>query len=976
MAAVDPLYENRDFSSFSNFAELEVKNIKLEWDLNFETKVISGLVEHELRVKVGGTARAIFDTSSITVSGDVYVNGEKTTYSYGDKNDSLGTALYVDISEAFRAEDTILKVLIFYSASPSASAVQWLEPGATKGKVHPYVFTQSQAIHARSLLPCMDSPGVKASYSAIVTAPAWCTVLMSAVQGNSSDITPVESPVTKPTAAAVNTATFYWKQPVATSAYLIALVGGNLAAKDVSDRVRIWSEPEVIDAARYEFDETEEFLKAAEEITGCPYQWGRYDVVCLPPSFPYGGMENPCLTFATPTLLAGDRSLADVIAHEIAHSWTGNLVTNSVWNHFWLNEGWTVWLERKITSKVKNNVEVGRLSSQIGYQHLKESVQGFTGDDEKFSQMVWPLNGEDPDHAFSSVPYEKGFNLLNYLETIIGTENFEKFAKAYIDNFKFGTVSTGEFRDFFVQFVQDLVNALNNPAAEEKEEATTATSSSNNKKKRNKKKGGAAEASKAPALTPSKSFVSANVAILRKVEELDWNALFLTPGMPTYPIDFTNPLANAAHDLAQRWISSRHSHSLSDEVHFHSPRPDMNNWSSQQKCLFLEDLLEASTVEPFSPNFLANLDRAFGFGSSKNSEIMLRWQQLCIRANCPWIYDAAVDFLTSQGRMKFVRPILRELRRSQIGGAKVAQVFEANKDAYHPIARKMLAEDLTRIQREEEEAAQKAATLQATKSFHKTNSAQSMSSPKATSSPKSPTKEAAPLPEVEVVNVEDASDDEDYSQVRPVVAAPAPEAAPAVATPVKASAAAPVEEATPAPAPAPATPAVEQPKESTPVKEPVVEEKTPVVPEEKTVAVDLSGEVDEPVEVNPKVVEVAQEVAEQVERVTSPHVTPVKAKAAEPVASPVPVPAPAPAAAPAPAPAAPVPVPEVKPAAVVKPVPEVQNKVTFAPPSELEKVKVVDTPPAGESQSSNAYYVLGALAVVAIAGFALFRARK
>jgi leukotriene-A4 hydrolase len=245
---------------------------------------------------------------------------------------------------------------------------------------------------------------VKTTYTATVTAPNWCTVLMSALE----NFTP-SSPL-KPAKGGEEEKgeknTFFWTQPVPTPAYLIALAAGELASKDISNRVRIWSEPSVVEAAWFEFSQTEDFLVAAEKITGCPYEWTRYDVLCLPPSFPYGGMENPCLTFATPTLLAGDKSLADVIAHEIAHSWTGNLVTNHTWNHFWLNEGWTVWLERKIISKVNNNADFGKLSAQIGWKHLVDDVLRM-GQNDPFTSLVWPLNGQDPDDAFSSVPYEK-----------------------------------------------------------------------------------------------------------------------------------------------------------------------------------------------------------------------------------------------------------------------------------------------------------------------------------------------------------------------------------------------------------------------------------------------------------------------------------------------------------------------------------------------------------------------------------------
>jgi leukotriene-A4 hydrolase len=269
----------------------------------------------------------------------------------------------------------------------------------------------------------------------------------------------------------------------------------------------VWAEPSAVEAAAFEFSQTEEFLVAAESLT-CPYAWGRYDILCLPPSFPYGGMENPCLTFATPTLLAGglnnpphpallltflflipDKSLADVIAHEIAHSWTGNLVTNCTWEHFWLNEGWTVWLERKIMSRytqrlfrlcfahsplllpsshsVKGDRDVLKLSAEIGWKALKDSV-ALMGNG-KFTELVWPLQVEDPDDAFSSVPYEKvfiddclillfsfstpqGFNFLFQLESIVGTGPFEEFAKNYINAHKFGCVSSGEFKDYFLGF--------------------------------------------------------------------------------------------------------------------------------------------------------------------------------------------------------------------------------------------------------------------------------------------------------------------------------------------------------------------------------------------------------------------------------------------------------------------------------------------------------------------------------------------
>ncbi len=389
-------YNKKDYSSLSNPDEAIVTHIDLTWNIDFTSKVFSGSVDHSVKIVVDGTQEVHFDSSKIHIADDedaVLINrSEIAKFRVEDRHEVLGTRIAVEVPESLRKKDATFTITFRYSIDPDATAVQWLPASATKGGKYPFVFTQCQAIHARSLLPCMDSPAVKTTYSATVSAPKWCTVLMSALADGSSS----EGDVS----------TYKWNQPVPTPAYLIALAGGMMSSKDVSDRVRIWAEPEVIADAHYEFDETEEFVKCAEEITGCPYQWTRYDVLCLPPSFPYGGMENPCLTFATPTLLAGDKSLAAVIAHEIAHSWTGNLVTNHTWDHFWLNEGWTVWLERKIISKYKKNDEVGILSSQIGYKHLQESVD-LLGADDKFTRLIWPLKGEDPDDAFSSVPYEK-----------------------------------------------------------------------------------------------------------------------------------------------------------------------------------------------------------------------------------------------------------------------------------------------------------------------------------------------------------------------------------------------------------------------------------------------------------------------------------------------------------------------------------------------------------------------------------------
>jgi len=594
-------------------------NIDLKWTLDFTRGVIVGSVTHTMKVVKEGTTHAKFDSSKCHVS-KVLINTHEAVYDDSKFSKELGTCISVELPPPLRRAGAEFDVCFEYETDKDASAVQWLAPEATSSGKFPFVFTQCQAIHARSLMPCQDSPGVKAPYSATVTAPAWCVVLMSALQ--QGDPVPSGSSMI-----------YKWSQPVPCCSYLVALAAGELESRKISDRVKVWAEPGVVDAAAFEFSETESFLTTAEELT-LPYAWTRYDVLCLPPSFPYGGMENPCLTFATPTLLAGDKSLAAVIAHEIAHSWTGNLVTNCTWEHFWLNEGWTVWLERKIMSRVKKDINHLKMSSQLGWTALQGDLARYTGESSRFTQLVWPLSGEDPDEAFSRVPYEKGFNFLFHLEGLVGTEPFEAFAKQYLQEFKYSTVSSGEFKDFFMS-----------------------------------------KFSSVPA-----------------VAALDWDAFFYGQGMPPINVDFSNSLQDVAEALAKKWIGINSSGSPATGM---GPK-DIAGWDSQQTCIFLGDLLSyAKKSQPLTLQTLRGLNQAYAFTSVVNSEIKFCWQMLCLMSEDKEILPHVVAFATSQGRMKFVRPLYKALYESAIGSTVARDTFIANSGMYHPICRKMLASDLS-----------------------------------------------------------------------------------------------------------------------------------------------------------------------------------------------------------------------------------------------------------------------------------------
>ena len=291
-----------------------------------------GTVTHTINViHADGASKVVLDSSGLLIDSVTDGEGRVLHHQLSDRHSKFGTAINIQFKHINEGETQVIKVN--YETTKECTALQWLKPAQTVGLKFPYMFSQCQAIHARSLFPCQDTPGVKFTYSGNVKSSIQdLVVLMSAVN---------EKP---------HNNVFTFEQKVAVPSYLVAIAVGNLKGISVGPRTTVWSEPEVVEQAAWEFEDTEDFLKIGEELL-TPYEWGIYDLLILPASFPYGGMENPCLTFVTPTLLAGDRSLVDVVAHEIAHSWMGNLVTTVSWEHFWLNEGFTVFIERKITSK-------------------------------------------------------------------------------------------------------------------------------------------------------------------------------------------------------------------------------------------------------------------------------------------------------------------------------------------------------------------------------------------------------------------------------------------------------------------------------------------------------------------------------------------------------------------------------------------------------------------------------------------------
>ncbi|KAK3087442.1 hypothetical protein FSP39_005970 [Pinctada imbricata] len=433
-----------DPCSYSRPDQCILTKLHLELDVSFDKKELRGVAEITVEKKQPDIQELILDAKDLEIT-RVTIGGtdESLEYTIEDPILEFGSKFTIKLPNN---NQTNFNIRIHYATTPKCSALQWLNPKQTKGNRHPYLFSQCQAIHARSLVPCQDSSAVKFPYTAKISAPSAITILMSALQQG------IEA---HPSDSSKRVHKFEQKVPI--PSYLIAIVGGDLESRDLSERCRVWCEKEVVDDAAYEFAETEKMLQVAESLAG-PYVWGRYDLLMLPPSFPYGGMENPCLTFVTPTLLAGDRSLADVVAHEITHSWTGNLVTNSSPEHFWLNEGHTVFIERKIAGRLHGEPH-RQMMSREGWSTLEETVKVLKSG--PFTKLILEMEGIDPDDAFSSLPYEKGSALLLYLERILGgSEVFEPFLKAYIEKFKYQSIDSSQWKSFLYEHFADKKSIL------------------------------------------------------------------------------------------------------------------------------------------------------------------------------------------------------------------------------------------------------------------------------------------------------------------------------------------------------------------------------------------------------------------------------------------------------------------------------------------------------------------------------------
>ncbi|KAI0245676.1 hypothetical protein BJV78DRAFT_1277392 [Lactifluus subvellereus] len=623
-----------DPTTQANYLQACSTHVDFDWTLDFAKQIVEGSATHTILVRED-VEEVIFDTSGLEIS-QVLVKEDEVEFSLGAKHEVMGSALNVPLTRGIRA-GSIVKITIFYRTTKDSTALQWLSKEQTQGKQFSYLFSQCQPIYARALAPLQDTPSLKITYTARVASVL--PVLLSAICVSP----PSEGPAHDGKAIGKDVVSYVYEQPVGIPSYLIAIASGNLRYKPFpaierrSWKSGVWAEPELLDACYWEFSED-------TGRRGCcgSLQFGVYDVLVLPPSFPYGGMENACLSFLTPTLITGDRTLVDVVVHELTHSWFGNGITHADATHFWLNEGWTTYVERLLQQFLHSPAERG-FQYVIGSTALNEALSNYV-DRPKYQRLVIDFEpGEDPDDAYSSIPYEKGSNFLLYLEkTLGGLDVFLPYIRDYVGTFQGQSITTWDWKAHLYAYFE--------------------------------KHGGQEK--------------------LDALNSVDWDAWFYGEG-PKLPVEpsYDTSLAKSAYGLAARWDASR---SVSDIAELDFAASDVENYNSNQKIVFLERLAAFTALPPTHIQYLGEL---YEVATSANAEIRLRFYSVALKDPKS---SAAFDFTghalkwvtgrdgtgVIKGRMKFCRPTFRAA--SRVNPALAKEYFMHSKEEFHPIARKLI----------------------------------------------------------------------------------------------------------------------------------------------------------------------------------------------------------------------------------------------------------------------------------------------
>jgi aminopeptidase N len=581
----------QDVHSFARPQEARVTHVALDLNVDFDTRSIGGTATLDIDRRPDAK-EIILDDNGLRIENVTDGSKQPLQFRIGAKDPNLGAPLAI----ALRPDTK--RIVIRYRSAPDAGALLWLTPQQTAGRKSPFLFSQGESIENRSWIPTQDSPGIRQSWEATIHVPAGMTAVMSAPR--------IEQSITQG-----GESVFNFRMDHGVAPYMIAIAVGDLAFRPLGPRTGVWAEPATIDAAARELSDTEKMVAAAEKLYG-PYRWGRYDVLVLPPSFPFGGMENPNMTFLTPTFIAGDKSLVSLVAHELAHSWSGNLATNATWNDFWLNEGMTTYAERRIVEELYGRKAADEQIA-LGIDAMNKAVQENGGPNGPDTRLHLDLKGRSPGEGGSDIAYEKGAAFLRTIEAAVGRPRFDGWLKGWFDRHAFQPVTSA-------MFLADLRQNL----------------------------------------------IKGDKSLENRLMLDRW---VYRPGIPP---NMVRPPAStlAEQDKAARAFAGGAS----------APAA-WTHWTTDERLRFLNRL-----PRKLPKRRLDALEAAFGLNGTRNLEVRFAWLDLVVSSRYGPGIPSLEQFLTTQGRGKFVRPLLKSLAKDSAWGKPIARrIYARARPLYHPL---------------------------------------------------------------------------------------------------------------------------------------------------------------------------------------------------------------------------------------------------------------------------------------------------
>ena len=614
------IINKEDPSTFSNYFQIKQKHLDANFYLDFDNSIIKAKVKLYFDALLDGEL-IILDSKALKINSIIDPDtGDELKYEYDNKFSlrTLGTPL--KIFKEYNKGDYI-SIVMNYETTKEGGGAQWLKPEMTEGRKHPFMFTQLESILCRELIPIQDTPNAKLTVSIGITVKKPLKALYSGIYQNNIDNG--------------DTTSYFYEQKIPVPSYLIAIAAGNIEERKISDRVKVYAEPEIVDKAYEEFSDSDKFVEIGETYT-IPYEWGQYNILVLPKSFPYGGMENPTLTFVTPSILAGDKSLVNVIAHEISHSWSGNLVTMSSWKDFWLNEGFTVFLERKIIELLVDE-DTSKLKSIFGEKGMINAINNM-GSSKTASSLNPFIIGKHPDDIFSEVPYEKGYNFLYRTQTIInknaGDDYFKLILRSYFDKYKYQAINNSKWKEHLNEKIKEKFKDKSDEI----------------------------------------------------IKEIDFDYWVYTPGIPKYKNDFNNSHIIDADKYVKEFFDGNYNESFKDTF---------VNWGTDKKLYYLLQIHTNEKGTQLTDKGFKFLGETLNLTKAYNSEITNEFFSIMLDNKKLDYKNDLINFLEKYGRMKFLRPLYRGWGSIDKSGAYAC--FEKNKNWYHPIAVRLIEMDFKKL---------------------------------------------------------------------------------------------------------------------------------------------------------------------------------------------------------------------------------------------------------------------------------------